>query len=98
MLPQIPNVMNNPEIEFKVELVPVIRKDVRTGQFVAHFEIFPRAMAVGHTPDEAKNELLSIFSLMASERPGDIKKVIVEKYYEKRPTTHQVLKDVKVLA
>jgi predicted RNase H-like HicB family nuclease len=88
----------NPEIELKIELIPIIRQDKRTGIYVAYFEPFKKAMAAGSTPQEAMTELLQIFGVMLREKEDDMKKVIIERYYETAPKRSQKLKDVRVYA
>ena len=59
--------LTNPEVAIKIELIPSIEQDKRTGLFVARFEQFPRASAAGKTPQEATDELLIIFGVMLKE-------------------------------
>ena len=66
--------LTNPEVAIKIELIPSIEQDKRTGLFVARFEQFPRASAAGKTPQEATDELLIIFGVMLKEKEENMKK------------------------
>ena len=93
--------LTNPEVAIKIELIPSIEQDKRTGLFVARFEQFPRASAAGKTPQEATDELLIIFGVMLKEKEEDITKQIVTEYFQKITKSeagHQRLKEAKVYA
>jgi predicted RNase H-like HicB family nuclease len=72
--------VSNPQIEIKIELIPIIRQDKKTGQFVANFSKFPRAIASGNTKDEALSELLHVFSDMLKEKEQEITAEIINEY------------------
>lgn len=86
----------NPEIDLKIELMPIVVQDKRTGYYVAYFEQFPRASASAKTPLEAKKELIEIFAVMFKERKEDITKQIVDNYFASQTNKFQKIKDVEV--
>ena len=86
----------NPEIDLKIELMPIVVQDKRTGYYVAYFEQFPRASASAMTPSEAKAELIEIFTVMLRERKDDITRQIVDSYFANQTNKFQKIKDVDV--
>lgn len=91
---------NNPLIEIKFELIPVIKQDERTRLYVAHFERFPRAIAYGDSKDKAVLELLEIFSIMAKEKNDEIVAEILKDYKAISHSSNrsEKIQDVRVYA
>lgn len=90
----------NPLVEIKFELIPVIKQDERTKLYVAHFHRFPRAIAYGESKEQAINELLKIFSIMATEKNDEIVAEILKDYKATSQPTNRFekVKDVRVYA
>jgi len=86
----------NPEIDLKIELVPVVLHDKKTGLYVAYYEQFPRASASAKTIQEAKSDLNEIFSVMLREKKEEINKQIIDDYFASQTKKFQRVKDVDV--
>jgi predicted RNase H-like HicB family nuclease len=88
----------NPSIEIKVELVPVVKVDKKTGLYVAYFEQFQKASASGKTEKEAIASLQEIFKIMWNEQKDDIIRQLAAKYSKiTGKQRNQSLKDLNIV-